>query len=301
MIAGREPEELVSLEGQIPAGLFEIRKIKGLGPAKIRALYEGLSISTLGELEHACKENRLITLPGFGEKTQANVLAGVQAERRQDGMHLRDAALEHGAAVPRDAGGVAGKRHALVGDLAMGAELVASIAVLVEGERPAREEIPFGEGVNGVVFHAPAETFGVALVRETSDAGHFAALKVRAKELGLTLEDDRLVGKATPSDASLYEALDLHFVPVEARREGAIFARKGKAPKELIARGDLRGALHNHTLASDGTATLAQMRGGGDRVGSLVPRDPPSTARAPTTHAASRAIGSPRRSGSSTR
>ena len=258
VIAGREPEELVSLEGQIPAGLFEIRNIKGLGPAKIRALYEGLGISTLGELEHACKENRLVTLPGFGEKTQSNVLAGVQAARRHDGMHLRDAALEMAQQLVMRA--AAGKRHALVGDLATGAELVASIAVLVEGEGAAREEIAFGEGVNGVVFHAPSERFGVVLVRETSDAGHFTALKARARELGRTLEDDRLVGVATPTDASLYEALDLHFVPTEARREGAIFARKGKAPKELIARGDLRGALHNHTLASDGTATLAQMR-----------------------------------------
>ncbi len=267
VIAGREPEELVSLEGQIPAGLFEIRKIKGLGPAKIRALslppeQGGLGISTLGELEHACKENRLVTLPGFGDKTQANVLAGVQAERRHDGMHLRDAALEMAQQLVMRA--AAGRRHALVGDLAMGSELVASIAVLVEGEGAAREEMAFGEGVSGVVFHAPSDRFGVVLVRETSDAGHFAALKARATELGLALDDDRLTRNAeivaTPTDASLYEALDLYFVPTEARRADAIFARKGSAPKELVARGDLRGALHNHTLASDGTATLAEMR-----------------------------------------
>jgi DNA polymerase (family 10) len=262
VIAGRDPQELIELESQIPEGLFAIRRIKGLGPAKIRALYEGLGITTLGELEHACKENRLVTLPGFGEKTQANVLAGVQAERRHDGMHLRDAALEMASELGSRAG--RGAKWVPVGELATGAELVGDVAVLVLGDGPARESSPAGEGPGGTVLRAPADRFGVVQVRETSDAAHRAALAARAKELGLVLDDDRLsrAGAIVPiaSDAALYDALELCFVPPESRREGVVLARKGQPPKELVARGDLRGALHNHTLASDGNATLAQMR-----------------------------------------
>lgn len=253
VIAGREPAELKELEAKIPEGLFAIRKIKGLGPAKIRALYEGLGITTLGELEHACRENRLVTLPGFGDKTQANVLAGVQAERRHDGLHLRDAALEMAHELIARVAGAA--RHAIVGDLAKGSELVASIAVLVEGAGTEREEIVLGEGVKGLVVRAGKERFGVALVRETSEPAHLAALEARATELGKALG-----ALSAETDAAVYEALDLYFVPAEARREGVVLARKGPAPKELVARGDLRGALHNHTLASDGVATLAEMR-----------------------------------------
>ncbi|MFO0683423.1 MAG: helix-hairpin-helix domain-containing protein [Sandaracinus sp.] len=260
VIAGREPAELAALEAKIPEGLFGIRRIKGLGPAKIRALYEGLGITTLGELEHACKENRLVTLPGFGEKTQANVLAGVQAERRHDGMHLRDAALEMANELALRG---EGKRTAFLGDLATGAELVSSIAILVEGEGAPHEEVVLGEGVKASIFRAPVASFGVVLVRETSDEEHLASLRTHALERGMLLEEARLAkdggAVAVPDDAALYEALGLVFVPAEARR-GPALARAGKAPKELVQRGDLRGALHNHTLASDGVATLAEMR-----------------------------------------
>ncbi len=262
VIAGREPAELKELEARIPEGLFAFRRIKGLGPAKIRALYEGLGVTTLGELEHACKENRLVTLPGFGDKTQANVLAGVQAERRHEGMHLRDAALE--MARELIARVAAGARHAIVGDLATGAELVTDIAVLVEGEGAPREQIVLGEGAQGVVVRATADRFGVAHVRETSDAAHLSALRARATELGLSLDDERLARGAltipVPSDEALYDALELCPVPVEARREGTVLARRGTAVRELVSRGALRGALHNHTLASDGVATLVEMR-----------------------------------------
>ena len=260
-IAGREPKELAELEAKIPAGVFAIRKIKGLGPAKIRALYEGLGISTLGELEHACRENRLVTLPGFGEKTQANVLEGVQAERRHDGVHLRDAALEIAHELIAKVAGDA--RHAIAGDLATGAELVTSIVVVIEGQGEPREEVTLGEGVKAWVVRASADRFGVAEVRETSDAPHFDALVLRAKELGLAL-DEGLVKDGAPiaiaTDAALYEALGLLVVPAESRVEGTTLARKGEPRRELVHRADLRGALHNHTLASDGTATLAEMR-----------------------------------------
>jgi len=260
VIAGRDPEELIELESKIPEGLFAIRKIKGLGPAKIRALYEGLGISSLGELEHACKENRLVTLPGFGEKTQANVLEGVQAERRHEGTHLRDAALE----MARELIGKAanGARYAIVGDLATGAELVSSIGLLVEGAG-GRDEVTLSGGVNGVVMHASKERFGVVHVRETSDDAHWAALQARGSELGLSLGDELKRGAdvvAVETDLALYEALELYLVPPEARHAASVFARRGPAPKELVTRGDLRGALHNHTLASDGVATLAEMR-----------------------------------------
>ena len=52
-------------------------RIQGLGPKKIKALYEALGITTVGELEYACNENRLLDLPGFGKKTQENVLEGI--------------------------------------------------------------------------------------------------------------------------------------------------------------------------------------------------------------------------------
>ena len=67
------------LKATIPAGHFEMLKIPGLGPKKIHILYEKLGIQTIGELEYACQENRLLDLPGFGSKTQQKILAGIDA------------------------------------------------------------------------------------------------------------------------------------------------------------------------------------------------------------------------------
>ena len=81
---GRSPfhEEL---KGSIPSGLLEMLKIPGLGPKKIRTLFDALDIKTIGELEYACLENRLITLQGFGQKTQEKILQGIQQVRRYQG------------------------------------------------------------------------------------------------------------------------------------------------------------------------------------------------------------------------
>ncbi|NTW07077.1 MAG: hypothetical protein HGA29_04455, partial [Syntrophaceae bacterium] len=67
-----------SLKSSIPPGHLEMLKITGLGPKKIHALYEQLGIKTMGELEYACHENRLVELKGFGKKTQDNILAGIE-------------------------------------------------------------------------------------------------------------------------------------------------------------------------------------------------------------------------------
>src|SRR5690606_2371239 len=79
---------LSTLEEQVPDGLFEIRRVPGLGPKKIRTLWLELGITTLGELEYACDENRLLELKGFGRKTQEKVKDAVTHVRRTEG-HLR--------------------------------------------------------------------------------------------------------------------------------------------------------------------------------------------------------------------
>ena len=66
------------LKSEFPQTLFELLKVPGLGPKKVKTLYEKLEIKSLGELEYACRENRLLNLEGFGEKTQANILQGIQ-------------------------------------------------------------------------------------------------------------------------------------------------------------------------------------------------------------------------------
>ena len=81
-------EMLDELKAGFPPGLFELLKIQGLGPKKVKVLYEDLGVESLGELEYACRENRLITLKGFGPKSQANILKGIENLKKYRGRHL---------------------------------------------------------------------------------------------------------------------------------------------------------------------------------------------------------------------
>ena len=78
-------EELLK---DVPASLLEMMQVPNLGPKKIKALHDALGITSLGELEYACKENRLISLLGFGEKTQENILKGIGFLKRYKGQYL---------------------------------------------------------------------------------------------------------------------------------------------------------------------------------------------------------------------
>jgi len=82
------------LKSSIPEGLLILLKIPGLGPKKIKVLYEKLGITTAGELEYACNENRLVGLSGFGPKSQDNILKGIKFLKKYQSRFLYPVAFE---------------------------------------------------------------------------------------------------------------------------------------------------------------------------------------------------------------
>src|SRR4030043_1065624 len=76
------------LKNSVPPGHLEMLRIPGLGPKKIKALYNALGIKTVGELEYACFENRLVDLQGFGQKTQERILQRIQQIKKYQGRYL---------------------------------------------------------------------------------------------------------------------------------------------------------------------------------------------------------------------
>ena len=74
------------LRDQTPPGLLELLRVPGLGPKKARVLVDELHITSLGELEYACRENRLAALPGFGAKSQEKIKAGLASLKRYAGL-----------------------------------------------------------------------------------------------------------------------------------------------------------------------------------------------------------------------
>ncbi len=78
-------EDLIT---KTPAGVFEMLKIKGIGQKKISVIWKEMGIENIGELLYACNENRLLLYPGFGKKTQENVIESIEFYLSQQGNYL---------------------------------------------------------------------------------------------------------------------------------------------------------------------------------------------------------------------
>lgn len=111
----------------------------------------------------------------------------------------------------------------------------------------------------------------------TSSAGHLARLRAYADACGLALDDERLLRAdgsvvSAPDADAVYAALGLWPTPVERREDDTPLVPVGAPSPPLVRRVDLRGALHDHTLASDGSATPAEMRAAAARAGVVIAR-----------------------------
>ncbi|MEK6694915.1 MAG: helix-hairpin-helix domain-containing protein, partial [Nitrospirota bacterium] len=125
------------LKASFPAGVMEMTAVPGLGPKKIKAIYEQLSVGSVGELEYACIENRLVGLPGFGQKTQEKILAGIRQFKRHQGFHLFANVIEEADCIleaVRGAAGVTRADHA--GEIRRRLEVIQNITLVVAGSPP---------------------------------------------------------------------------------------------------------------------------------------------------------------------
>ena len=276
VLAGQAVPKLLELEEQIPPGLFALRKLKGLGPKRIATLWQELGITSPGELEYACNENRLVELPGFGAATQDKVKAGL-ASLRESTSALR---LDHADAAARalterllDQVGV--ERVEPTGALRRREEAVDAVellalvdgvnAELLGGETIRHRGLPAARFDDDdrellVILCADPELWGVWHVLITGGEEHVALLRERADRLdaeGLVVD-----GQPVPTweEEDAYRALGLLPTTPERRLSGVPLIQVGTERPRLVRREDLRGALHNHTTASDGIHDLPTMR-----------------------------------------
>ncbi len=275
-------EYLEELRAQFPPTLFELFSIPGLGAKRIGTLYHDLGIRSLGELEYAIEENRLLTLRGFGPKMQEKILEGIAFAKRQRGQYLfptvlneavklRDWLLEAPGVVRVEIAGSVRRRKEIVKDV----DLVASgdAAALMErfvsapgiervaGRGDTKTSILLRSGIAADLRVVDDEQFPYALHHFTGSKEHNVAMRQRAKERGLKLNEYGLFkgekSKPAKNEEDIFHWLDLPYIPPELREDFGEFEAE-RMPK-LVERDDLIGVFHCHTSYSDGRATVAQM------------------------------------------
>jgi DNA polymerase (family 10) len=299
-------EFLDKLKASIAPGLVAMLRIPGLGPKKIAALGRELGITSIAELQKACKEGRVAALDGFGEKTQEKILAGIRNREAYSKRHLWWVASE--AAAPILAGlrslpqvsraetaGSLRRGLETVGDLdfIVSAGEVAPVVEWFTGRAGVREVTAKGDtkasvrlegGLQADLRIIPSGQFAFALHHFTGSKDHNVQMRQRALDRGMSLSEWGLVPSAGEGTAKakagqgegvraddeneLFSHLGLSFIPPELREGmGEIeAAEKGQIPK-LVELGDIRGAFHNHTTESDGSSTLLEMAGAAQALG----------------------------------
>ena len=280
-----------NLRSEFPENLFELFKIQGLGPKKIKALYDSLGVDSTAKLKEVAESGEMAALSGFGKKTAEKILEAIAfRESNADRFRLGDVAgpvkmiLEslrsHPDCFRAEAAGSYRRAKETVHDidfLVATGEAAAIIEYFCDQEwvekiiasGDTKASVYLADGLQCDLRAVSNDEFACALAYFTGSKEHNVAMRGRALAQGYTLNEYRLAPKegsekeAPPvfeDESQLYSFLGLEFVPPEMRENtGEIEAAEEGDLPDLVALENLRGTFHNHTNASDGRNTLEEM------------------------------------------
>ncbi|WP_269502571.1 DNA polymerase/3'-5' exonuclease PolX [Burkholderia sp. IMCC1007] len=276
-----------TLRQALPGAIVELLDVPGLGAKRVKALHDALHVESLEQLRAEAKSGHVRALPGFGAKTEAHLLEAIddRLQREPQRFLLPDAAhslmplLARLRAVPGVGEAVA------AGSFRRGREMVGDLDILVTARDPAavadafvgcgdvarvlahgktRSSIVLRNGLQVDLRVVEADALGAALVYFTGSKPHNIALRrlaqaggLKINEYGVFRGDERIAGA---TEASVYEAIGLHWVPPELREDrGEIEASRGGTLPALVERKHVHGDLHAHTDVSAGRDALRTM------------------------------------------
>ncbi len=279
--------QLIEEEKRLPPGLRALMKIGGLGPKRVRALYEQLGIATISELKEAALGGRIRALRGFGKKIEEMVLEELREDDEERGRRVKlriaeqiaDSLAEYLEAVEGvtqvTAAGSYRRRKETVGDLDFLVTCSADCPVIdrfvsygdvmkVISKGSTRSTVLFRSGIQVDLRVVPVESYGAALHYFTGSKSHNIAVRVMGVRQGLKINEygvfrgvERIAGR---TEEEVYAAVGLPYIEPELRENlGEIeAAREGRLP-QLVTLEDLKGDLHAHTSETDGRHTLREM------------------------------------------
>lgn len=269
LIATGKMEALENMVAKTPPGVLEMMQIKGLGPKKIAVVWKEMGIETVGELEYACNENRLMTFKGFGAKTQESILQNIAFIRANQNFHLW-AEVE----------GIAKNLTAGLGRVNAGDRFVLSGAM--RGQMPTVEELDIvTDGDGELIKKQFGVTTGIEIKDEPDGTILINAPNQPAIRLHLTNKDNFFITlfntscsaefltafnqsykmpDAPQSEEAIFEHNGLEVIPPALRETAAILTQaKNKSLPTLLQPTDIKAIIHSHSKWSDGMNTIEQM------------------------------------------
>jgi DNA polymerase (family 10) len=277
------------LAEEIPPSLLEMLRVEGLGPKRVKQIYEVLGVATLDELTAVARTGKLRDLPGMGAKSEAKILAAIEAlARHGDGRTPLGDAWPVAQAILMELVQVPGvTKTAVAGSLRRMKETIGDIDLLVAaddylpvmerfctldavetvvGRGPTKSRIVLLNGIGVDLRVLPAARWGTLLSYFTGSKDHNVRLRELALKQGLSLNEHAFTPEnggpeiLCADEEMIYETLGLPFIPPTLREDrGEIEAAlRGELPN-LIQIDDIRSDLHMHTTWSDGKMSVLEM------------------------------------------
>src|SRR5271155_4275696 len=279
-----------------PVTILEVLQLQSLGAKKVGFLWSTFKAGTVADVEKLAREGKLRDLPGFGEKSEQNILKAVEVFKKSTGRFLINVAEAAATAITAHVmtAGKAVESVTASGSLRRGKETVGDLDLLVTlgagftsqkhvdalAEHilkfPAIDQV-LAHGENKVSFTLEnglqvdvrlleKESFGAALLYFTGSKEHNVTLRGRANDMGLTLNEYALAtlkGEkpvARRTEEEIYAKLKLDYIPPELRENtGEIAAAEAHKLPHLIELKDMKGDLQMHSTASDGKNSIEEM------------------------------------------
>src|SRR5258705_10640792 len=287
-----------------PESILDLLNLQSLGPKKVAFLWSKFKAGSVADVEKLGKEGKLRDLPGFGEKSEQNILKAVEVFKKSSGRFLisrgEEAAAEIAAYIKKTGKGVDSVTP--VGSLRRGKETVGDLDLLVTlspGHTKQKEVDAIAEhilkfpGIDQTLAHGEnkvsftlqdglqvdvrlleKENFGAALLYFTGSKEHNVTLRGRANDMGLTLNEyalatlkgeKRVAGR---TEEEIYSKLKLDFIPPELRENtGEIAAAENHKLPRLVTLKDMKGDLQMHSTASDGKNSIEEMADAARKLG----------------------------------
>jgi DNA polymerase (family 10) len=253
-----ESSLLNELRSEFPPEIYSLTRIRGLGAKKIKKLYDELNISSIEELEQACIENKLLKIPGFGEKTQNSILENINKLKTTKGkllLHHADFIYDE---IAQDLKKIFKDKFSSTGSLRLRSRVIPKIEILFENnfaQKKLMDKFSL-KALNETIYSGIFNDAEINFIFSDEKKFYYDLLKTTGPESFLNrIKFNSLRTKEFKSEEEIFVQLGLPFIPPQARENENLELRSYDFP----SLNDLKGLIHIHSNYSDGSNTIKEI------------------------------------------
>jgi DNA polymerase (family 10) len=254
----------------VVANLLQVSRIPGLRPKDLRLIYDGLGISALSDVEKAATESRLTEVKGVSRRTQQKILEGIRRSERRRGRRLFGDAMSEAEELLSVLTSMPGVLEGdLAGPVRRKMEIIETLDFVVAGKDASPRHLPLSiPGIEGLEAGPHGTLLGYSMQGLAVQLNYVDAARYGGELFQATGNQEHVEAVTSllqapwpfRNEKDVYAAARLPWIPPELREgQGEVEEARHRGVPVLIESSQVQGVFHNHTVYTDGSATVAQM------------------------------------------